>query len=255
MGARRLRKEAAVTGVGVSPAFAGVIGESDETRLGAREEVEASRARARVLGITGDTGDSGDRSSSKLESLENRPSQLSPPLSPVTPVAGDTPLPSGPTPDGLGMPVRLWAALPLPSSLEVATRLGERAWFTGSRSRASSARAAGEAVFVPTEYEALVLAVLEQRATPDDVVRFVRRKLERPTWMLDPVEALAGAMGLVTQVGDPKRVVAWRARVELLGHITWERALELLGVRCVRVVVEDAPPDVDVVAAAAAEAL
>lgn len=255
MSAQRLTKGAAVTGVGASPAFAGVIGESEKRVFDAGEEVEASRARARVLGIAGDSGDCGDSSSTKTESLEKEPAELSPPVidGPVT--GGDTPsapTPTDPSLDALELPVAWWAHLPVPSSLLVATSSGVLAWFTASRSRASTARAAREAVFGPSEYEALVLAIAEQRATRNDVERWVRRKLEVPTWLLEPLAALGDALSLVVQVGDPKVARVFRARPELLGSTTWARALELAGLRCVRVVVEQPAAAVDEAAAAAA---
>jgi hypothetical protein len=110
-----------------------------------------------------------------------------------------------------------------------------------------------EAVFGPSEYEALVVAALEQRITTADLEGIVRRKRDLPTWVLDPAEVV-GAAALVEQVGGFGRgeTPRWRARLALLGRTTWSAALDRLGVRCVRVVVEERAPAPDEAATVAA---
>lgn len=161
--------------------------------------------------------------------------RVSPATRPATGDTGDTPHPADF--DALRYPVALWADLPIPASLVVLCR-DRRVWLTASRWRAQDARGRGEPVFGPSEYESAAAAVLDGRATTLDVIGWVGRKTDQPGWSLDPREAVAGALGLVEVVGDPKGAHRWRVRPELLRGVTWGRALEAMGLRLERCVVE-----------------
>lgn len=162
---------------------------------------------------------------------------------------GGTGRPLGPVPhrfqpvphaEALAVHVLAWAQLPVPSSLELAHPSLGRVWFTAARSRAQDAFGRGEPCFAPSEYEAAVAGVLEGRADRHTFAAWVRTKLARPHWVLAPVEAVAGAAGLLD--GSAPNLAEQRVRRSLLGSVTWARALDALGLEIVDVHAEQAAP-------------
>lgn len=147
-----------------------------------------------------------------------------------------------PLAEALGLHVLAWAQLPAPASLELTHPALGRLWFTTARSRAQACAAAGEPCFAPSEYEAAVAGVLEGRADRATFAGWVRTKLARPGWVLTPLEAVAGAAGLLD--GRHPKLVHQRVRPELLAGVPWERALAAIGVELVDVHVEAAALDV-----------
>lgn len=133
-------------------------------------------------------------------------------------------------PAGLDVPVAAWADLPAPSSIRVRTATGRTAWFTAARRRLQEARAAGEAVFGPNEYETAVAAVLEGAAPPQRIDDWIDRKLAQPGWVLTPGPVFGQWVGLHSR---------GRVRPEVLGARTWATVLERCGLEVLEVLVED----------------
>jgi hypothetical protein len=142
----------------------------------------------------------------------------------------------------LSLPVRAASELPLKVSCAANTPYGS-IWLTASRLAASSLQQSRTVVFTPYEYESLATAVATGRAfrdlpalgplspaRPSEVRGWVERKRKDPYWRLTPIEALADAIGLLTQVGTARPiqwVLAERPEItfgELFSRLDWTLA-------------------------------
>lgn len=105
------------------------------------------------------------------------------------------------------LPVRLWVAMPAPSSLVLALRgLGGPLVLTASRERHRAAPGRGEAAFGPMEVLALLAAAEASAAGPGKLLGWAERRIRRPEWVLTPQIALGGPA---------------RPQEPLQGHVWW----------------------------------
>lgn len=231
--AKRKSKAFAVTTVtGVTTVF-------DELYAREQRVLEQAPLNARASRTLNLGGDSGDSLNSSLEE-PIKTSSLPVTTSPKTGGdrggdGGDTPPVSPVETEALELPLAFWADLPRPSSIRVRTASGRTAWLTASRRRLSEAAAVHVAAFGPNEYEAALAAIVVARATPARLDAWIDRKAATPEWRLSAYEAMAGAVGFLTEM-HPRKAV--HVRAELL-DVAIGAALERARCVVLEVVVED----------------